>query len=887
MSKRQLLLAMFISANLSTLPVIAEEKPTPPKPTQAVKAEPQEDSGDDIEKADEDDDSDNTDKKEKKEKTFADVVKDLTHIPGYVDFYQDAKTGKTKMVINESLLNQPFLYFATTVNGVTEAGHFEGAYRDEKLLEFRRHYKSLDVYALNNNFTFDENNPLSKAAKANTSEALLVSLPIEFDQEGKLVVPAEGLFLNENIHPVSPMPSRDPKREKDRFQPGKLNPKKTRIAQINNFPANTHVQVSYVFENPRPRNWGTAALADGRFTNITLQHAFIELPDNDFQPRKDDSRIGYFGTYKNDQTDPGTTPYVDYINRWHLVKKDPSAAVSDPVQPIVWWIENTTPEKWRAAIKEGVLAWNAAFEKAGISNALEVRIQPDDADWSADDVRYNVLRWTSSPNPRFGGYGPSLANPLTGEIIAADIMLEFVFMSNRWRYERMFTQGMAHFDQQESPLSQATLSCSKGHSVQQGLMLGQMLQMVEADKDIFDTNESDIFHQAMVHLIMHEVGHTLGLNHNMKASSIRSIDDVHNPDVTQGAISGSVMDYAPINLAPLGKQQGDYYDYRPGPYDYWAIEYGYSQALADPQAEEARLAAILARSTANDLAFGNDADDMRAPGRHIDPHVMTGDMSNDAVTYAEQYIERLHHTASKLPEKLLKAGKSHQDLVVAANIIASSMAKQTEVMSRFIGGVHVNRAVVGQAGYTQPYTPVTAAQQAQAMQALSKYLFAPDAIADLQPLFAYLQPQRRGFAAYGKNEDPKPHGMLLSMQKQVLNHLMHPRVLMRLTDATTYGNEYDVTRMLAELTDAIFAEDISGDVNTYRRNLQIEYLERLIVIAGLERPSKHDKIAQANATYLLKKLSDDIRPNRGDKASRIHRVFLQDRIARALHKSRS
>ena len=123
------------------------------------------------------------------------------------------------------------------------------------------------------------------------------------------------------------------------------------------------------------------------------------------------------------------------------MKKDPQAAISDPVEPITWWLENTTPLEFRDMITAAALSWNIAFEKAGFSNAIVVKQQPDDAEWDAGDIRYNVLRWTSSPNPPFGGYGPSFTNPRTGQIIGADIMLEFSFLTNRLRIKDVLQPG--------------------------------------------------------------------------------------------------------------------------------------------------------------------------------------------------------------------------------------------------------------------------------------------------------------------------------------------------------------------------------------------------------------------------------------------------------------
>jgi hypothetical protein len=156
------------------------------------------------------------------------------------------------------------------------------------------------------------------------------------------------------------------------------------------------------------------------------------------KPRRDDQRIGYFAQQVNDMTATEAVAYKDVINRWRLEKKDPNAAMSEPVKPIVWWIEKTTPLEFRSVIKEAGLKWNLAFEKAGFINAVEIYEQHDTATWDAGDIAYNVLRWTSSPQPPFGGYGPSFVDPRTGEILGADIMLEYIFVTNRINQERLY-----------------------------------------------------------------------------------------------------------------------------------------------------------------------------------------------------------------------------------------------------------------------------------------------------------------------------------------------------------------------------------------------------------------------------------------------------------------
>lgn len=819
------------------------------------------------------------DKKEKE--TLVEILEKQNAYEGFVDIYRDKEDGAGLVVIEESDLNTPFLYIVSTVDGAVAAGTFRGAYRQSRLLEFRRYFDRIEVVASTPRFYFDPENAVSRAKDANISESVLVSTKIKHEEDGKIAISLQDLVKNEDLHRVSPMPSRNPEADKNRFKPGKFSKNKSRIASINNFPENTHVVVDYVYENDTPMVSGGSEIADQRYTTLSIQHAFVKAPENDFQPRRDDPRVGYFSQQFDDLTTHETANYRDVINRWDLQKKDPSAAISDPIEPIVWWIENTTPVEWRDTIRDAALAWNSSFEKAGFSNAIVVKVQPDDAEWTADDVRYNVLRWTSSPRPPFGGYGPSVAHPLTGQILAADIMLEYSFMSGRWLAKEMFTDGassLASTLPEHAVLDEQIHYCSLGHGLQMGSQFAQYAGLAQGMGDI---EKDRLLRQAMHYLILHEIGHTLGLNHNMMATQMHDHVDAHNIDITQGILAGSVMDYPSVNYAPVGKAQGDFYSDKPGPYDDWVIEYGYSVAAADAEAEEARLTEILQRSTEPQLAFGNDADDMRAPGRHVDPRINIFDMSSDAIGYATDRFELIDHVAGNIKDKILVDGRTHNDLVVGVNILFGEFRRQSEVVSRYVGGVYLNRAFVGQEGYTQPLTPVPAATQKRAMNTLANNLFAVDALDEMQPLFAYLQRQRRGFSGSGRDESPQVHEMLLGAQKRVLDHLMHPNVTMRLTDTATFGNEYTLDQMMNDLTNAIFNADIKGDVNTYRQNLQVEYVNRLIAASGLESASSYDNITQATAMHELKRVLDMADNKRGNNASKIHKGFITDRINRA------
>lgn len=763
---------------------------------------------------------------EEKAKPLATFVRDFAKADGLFPIYRDPKTGKVYMEIAASQLDRDFIYFTYTENGPVQADHFRGAFRDNRIVTFRRRYDRVEVEAINTSYYFDPANPISRAANANVARAPLANLKIaaESDNGRTLLISADDLLGKETLSRIAPWQDPDAK-PGTRFVLGELSADKTHISSYGNFPENTDFRVEYVYDNPKPVNYGDLDVTDARSVAILVQHSFLALPQPGFEPRADDFRVGYFTNEATDLTSNSFTPYRDVINRWRLEKKDPGAAVSDPVTPITYWIENTTPVELRDLIRDAGLRWNEAFAAAGISNALDMKIQPDDAKWDAGDVRYNVLRWTSSPNPPFGGYGPSFTNPRTGEILGADIMLEYVFLTNRLNARKIYRPSGGS-SAPEAPQDQGSVirlrhgtDCRLGNQLQANLMLAQAMA---GTGGVADVKTDPLVRQSLYYLILHEIGHTLGLNHNMRSSSTVSQAQLATPGVPP---TNSVMDYPALNLAAPGETQGQFMVDRPGPYDIWAIQYGYT-----PEAE--KLPAILARSTEPALAFGNDADDVRTPGEHIDPRVMINDLSDDPIAWAEKRAGLIDRTMAQLPERMLQAGDSYQSLLTSYEILTEHKAGVADVASRWIGGVYNNRAAVGQAGAAQPLVPVPAAQQRRALAVVSKVALAPGAFAAGEGLLGKLQVQRRGFGSFDTNVDPQPHARALGIQRGVLDHMLHPNVLARLTDSRRYGGDYSASAYLADLTAAVFDADKAGPVNTYRQNLQIEYVTRLIAIAS-------------------------------------------------------
>lgn len=815
-------------------------------------------------------------KKESRQR-LADFVKNARVYEGLFTLYQDTTTGNVKMLIKDNQLDQEFIHFYYVENGAVEANAFRGQFKESIIFKIEKYYDRIEFVQQNTHYYFDPENALSKAADANISRAVLFSGKILAGNagEGAYLIQADELFLQEVLGVIKPtgIQSFNP----FAFKLGGLSRDKTKYLALKSYPANTDIVVEYVYENSSPINKGTDAITNARSVSIQVQHSLIAIPENNYVPRYDDPRVGYFTTEVTDLTSMDATPYRDLIHRWNLQKKDPEITLSEPMEPIVFWIENTTPVELRETIKKAGETWNVAFEKAGFKNAVQIREQPDDAQWDAGDIRYNVLRWTSSPNPPFGGYGPSFVNPRTGQILGADIMLEYASLGKSINNGHVFaTQGLEMYleditDEEETPEYH---KCSAGLQACLGNFFGATaMQAFSEDK----AQENKMTHEFLYYLVLHEMGHAFGLTHNMKSSQLHSPKNINNTALTSKVgLIGSVMDYPEINFALDRANQGQYWPTRPGPYDLWAIEFGYK-----PMDSEQEREAVLAHSTNPALFFGNDADDMRRSGKGIDPRVNVNDLTRDAISYASERLVLSQRVAQELLYKFQSQGESYQELRNAYLILSTQQARAANTISRYIGGIYVDRAFAGQRGATRPFTPVSLFDQKRAMGALSQYVFAPDAFDIPNDLYRYLQVQRRGFNFYGQGEDPQIHERVLTIQKSVLSHLLHPHVLERISDSELYGNQYALSAMLTDLNNAIFAADMNGNVNSFRQNLQIEYVERLTAMLD-EDSNKYSHLAQSMAIYNLRAIRNMMKVQNGNTSTRAHRTHITYLIDKTL-----
>ena len=309
-----------------------------------------------------------------------------------------------------------------------------------------------------------------------------------------------------------------------------------------------------------------------------------------------------------------------------------------------------------------------------------------------------------------------------------------------------------------------------------------------------------------------------------------------------------------------------------GAYDNWAIEFGYTPNLSDQERDQ-----ILFRSDEPELIFGNDADDMRSPGRGIDPRAMTNDLTNDPITYAVQRIELVNQTFKELPIKL--EAKSLEEFENAYQTLFRESSRSLQTISRYVGGVYVNRSTPDQNSDLKPFEPVSEEDQKRAMEVLNEHAFSPRSFPINEEVLKLIQKERRGFDFRGEHEDPQVHRKILGIQSSVLAHLLSGWTLDRMTDSNLYGNTYSVNQMLSDLTNSIFMEDANSKVSTVRQNLQTLYLRRLIKLLGDEASYQMTTAATYSELRNIEKIA---KKRSQDFETQAHRDFLLWLIESAL-----
>ena len=809
---------------------------------------------------------------------FASVIKEARRVDGLLPLWQ--KDEKVWLELRPEHLGQAFFLSPKIARGLGEAGIFGGLMASRwqpwgrpQVVEFRRIANQVQMVARNEQYAPGAQGPEALAMRASFSDSLLGSSPVlsQPHPESKAVlIDASALFVTDLLG--MSMHLQRAYRQNYGFDRGN-----SAITELRSSADETVLKVQSHFATavlaqaqpggapglPQPTVPGT--LPDARSLFLTLHYSLVRLPEQPMAPRAADARVGYFTTTLHDfANDQNRQPRTRYINRWRLEKKDPSAELSEPVKPITFVLDRNIPVKYRDAIARGVLGWNAAFEKIGFKGALAVRQQTDTEALDTLDVGSASIRWMTNAKPLFGAIGPSHVDPRTGEILDADIGFESLSSRNvrNARAQILAPRSRTEWDAllaapRAAAHTHGEEACT--HADEAAEQLGYALDVLEARGDLDPQGpEAEAFVQAYLEdTTLHEVGHTLGLRHNFRSSRIYTDAQLSDPEFTrQHGLAGSVMEYAPINLAAPGERGGVPFQTVLGPYDYWAIEYGYRPL--DPARETTELQRIAGRSAEPQLAYGTDEDNSLG----IDPDSLQMDLGDDPVVFARKRLAIARDLIRRQESRVLSPSQDYSVLRRSVGYALRDAGRAVGSLLRQVGGLRTLRDFPGSG--RDPLQPVPVALQREALRLVSTQVLAAEGLSVSPALARKLAVD---FMERGDGDEPQPtdysvEGLVLDLQRAVLAQLMSEPLAARVLDNAGKVDRPADALPLSEVVDSLERAVWSdawkgGEIAPARRELQRTHAaalaERLLRPAPGSRADAR-ALWRAQAQRLLERL---------------------------------
>lgn len=836
------------------------------------------------------------------DKPFAEVIKGLEAMTNGLFTVYRATNDPTRVLLElqTNQLDTVFLFSTTQERGTGERGLYSSQMGGHFPCSFRRIGKQVQWIVKNPTFTADPGTAAERTVRQSFGDSIAGTvkiLSVPHPERNSVLVDAGDLFLNDFTGYGAQL--------NEVYPPGGFNFDKgsSFFGEVRTFPENVlfDLRLHYLTSNPRV---SSTTLPDPRSIPLVVKYELSALRASPgFRPRAADERVGHFLSLQQDFTsDRPQSPYRRHVHRWNLEKQDPSAPLSPPKQPIVFWLENTIPPEYRPAFREGVLLWNTAFERIGFTNAIECREMPDDATWDPADTRYNTIRWFAGVDAGFA-IGPSRANPFTGEIYDADIgfsesMVRSVRRSAEETVEPVLPAPKAR-------LSDVVAQWRRGQPVAcnyalEGSQRAAFASSVLAVRPGNSEEMTDrLIHEFLVEVVAHEVGHTLGLRHNFLASTLLEAPDLMNTNRTHTlGQSSSVMDYNPLVVALPGEAQGDFVPTRLGPYDFWAIEYAYRSLT--PGREDDELKAVASRAGEPALAYATDEDALGTFSPYaMDPYVNQFDASADPLAFERRQLALVRELWAKAEERLVQSGEGYQVLRRVLNRSFRELQNSAGIASKFVGGVRLSRTRAGDAGGHLPLEPVPAAKQREALAFLTDEIFADAAYRPPAALLAKLAPERMyglggldAFFSGTQRLDYPWHDYVLSVQQTALYRLLHPVVLDRVLDnevlLKSSGQEvFTMAELFSALDQTIWTElKTSAAVSSTRRNLQREHLSHLLRLAlrtngGQAAPADASTLARASLVQLQAQ-ARTAAPATADATTKAHLQETDARITAAL-----
>jgi hypothetical protein len=735
---------------------------------------------------------------------FSTKLAAMEKFPGYFPFYWEKQTGKIWLEIDK--LDEEFLYVSSLAAGVgsNNIGLDRNQLGRTRVVMFQRFGPK--VLLIQPNYSFravSEDAAERKAVDDAFARSVIWGFQVAGEEEGRIYVDASAFFL-QDAHNVAGSLRR---RNQGNYRPD-LSRSAIFLPNTKNFPKNTEVESLLTFTSENPGNYVRQVAPDAGALTVRQHHSFIELPDNNYKTRIYDPRSNFFGITYMDFATPIDKPLIKrFTGRHRLFKKDPSAQVSEPVKPIVYYVDNATPEPIRSALLEGASWWNEAFEAIGYKDAFQVKILPKDAD--PLDVRYNMINWIHR-STRGWSYGSSVTDPRTGEIIKGHVALG----SQRLRQDFLIAGGLIAEYEEGKEVSP------------------QMLEMALA---------------RIRQLSAHEVGHTLGMGHNY-ASSVND--------------RASVMDY-PHPLIQI-KDDGtldlsNAYDTGIGEWDKISIAFGY-QHFPDGVDEEKELRAILDNAFSSGMYFLASQD---AGPASAHPLANTWDNGKDPVDELDRVMKIRAIALRTFSEKRIPVGAPMATLEELLVPVYMFHRYQVEAACSKLGGLYYNHTLRGDP--QKPPVVVPSSEQRRALDSLLKTI-SPENLAFDEKLLDIIPPRPPGyfqtpelFPGYtGATFDPLAAAETAA--NLTVGLILHPQRASRMVD---YHSRDLSVPGLAEVIDEMFSiswksrgkHGVLAEIQRVVNNTVLIHTMRLAVE---ERATPQ---ARAIALYKLKELKEWLNVN--------------------------
>jgi len=791
----------------------------------------------------------------------ASPIEGAESIPGLFKIYR--KDNQSWLSIKPEQLNKPFFFSSNVSRSVGENRLVGSEMGASYLAEFRRVDDRIQLVALHTENYAQPNTPQEKFVSEDYSDSLISSAPLTKTKSGseELLVSAEALLFQD----IAGYKGRLNRVYGSNFA---LDTANTHFTQIDNHQEQTSFGVEAHFQAgigaPGP---STTPLRNSLLTEF--RYNFLELPEEPMTPRMADERIGHFVTTRKDYTSDEGDGLVRMVNRWRLEKKDPEAEVSEPKEPITYWIANNVPKEYRKAVREGIQEWNKAFEAIGFKDAIKVRQQRANDKFDTMDARHASVRWYTAADVG-SAVGPSHVDPRTGEILDADI-----------RMADVFGRGAKSFLKDNPPATSAEVqehshehlghihgdhhSCNyHEHAAGEHEFASKLLEArggdEKASKELAQAYVKDV--------VMHEVGHTLGLRHNFKGSTVYTDEQLQDAEFTKkNGLGSSVMDYHPYNLAGPGEKQGEYVMSTLGPYDYLAVKYAYAPLEEGKEADKLN---ELARRTTTDPLLAYETDEA-ADG--MDPEVSRFDLGSNPLGFAQKQITLARELWERAQTQELPQDTSYKELTRAFSSGLSKVAGAVRLANRYVGGLSLRR---DRAGTENPiYQPIPAEKQREAVNLIADTMFSPDSF-KFKPEFVSRLAQER-FGNWG-NQNYQVGTRVLATQSRALQALYDNDIAQRLIDNPEKLSEEAPVYKLSELYDtvqnSIWSEvGENKEISQARRDLQREYVD---LVAGKLSDSSTPGEARSMLRFLTGRLQKQVDASLHQEMSLEKRAHLED-----------